>query len=285
MIESNYVRTVCGISAAREPYKKQCVICGSEYAPLRANSKTCCKPCSIENKRRLKADNNNRNRAIYKATYAEKHADRIAKDRAEKQSAMLNRAIDVEKRSNERALISAMRFVKRRILERDNAFECPCCHKAVSTSHRAYSGYCFPCNRAKVKANRILYREAEMRARYRQRERIKSTPWLRMIHNHRGVIRFHLRKRGNVKCVGKVSMLGISRSEYIRYIESMLKPGMTWDNYGAKGKQPSWEIDHIIPVSHFDLTVESQRLKAFHYTNTQPLWTIENRLKGARWCG
>ena len=40
-------------------------------------------------------------------------------------------------------------------------------------------------------------------------------------------------------------------------------------------------IDHIRPCASFDLTQESDQLKCFNYTNIQPLWAIDNLIKGA----
>ena len=51
---------------------------------------------------------------------------------------------------------------------------------------------------------------------------------------------------------------------------------MSWDNQGE------WHIDHIIPCASFDLTNEEEQEKCFHYTNLQPLWAIDNMVKGCK---
>jgi hypothetical protein len=53
---------------------------------------------------------------------------------------------------------------------------------------------------------------------------------------------------------------------------------MTWDNYGQFG----WHIDHIKPLSVFDLTDREQFLEACRYTNLQPMWWKENLSKGSK---
>jgi hypothetical protein len=66
--------------------------------------------------------------------------------------------------------------------------------------------------------------------------------------------------------------------EYLKLLFfTMFQPGMTWENYGQV-----WEIDHIIPLDHFDLTDRDQFLTACNYKNLQPLWVSDNRNKGAR---
>jgi len=50
---------------------------------------------------------------------------------------------------------------------------------------------------------------------------------------------------------------------------------MGWDNQGTY-----WQIDHILPIASFDLNDEEELYKCFHYTNTQPMEALENRLKG-----
>jgi len=87
----------------------------------------------------------------------------------------------------------------------------------------------------------------------------------RAIHNE-------IYKPGSTSKIGSaVRDLGCTIPEFIKYIESKFQPGMSWDNYGKE-----WHLDHIIPLSNFDLTNSEQFRKATHYTNYQPLWKVDN---------
>ena len=59
--------------------------------------------------------------------------------------------------------------------------------------------------------------------------------------------------------------LGCTITQYKTHLEYQFTPEMTWENWGTY-----WEIDHNIPLS---------KGGTFHYTNTQPLPTTENRKK------
>ena len=73
-----------------------------------------------------------------------------------------------------------------------------------------------------------------------------------------------------------VGDLGCSIAELKVYLEAKFLPGMTWENRGLKG----WHIDHIVPLSAFNLTNPEEFKKACHYTNLQPMWWDENIRKG-----
>lgn len=82
--------------------------------------------------------------------------------------------------------------------------------------------------------------------------------------------------KNNAKAGKTINALGCSIADLKKHLESRFKDGMSWNNYGRFG----WTIDHIKPLSSFDLTNDDQFMKASHYTNLQPLWWQENITKG-----
>lgn len=84
--------------------------------------------------------------------------------------------------------------------------------------------------------------------------------------------------KGKAKKNSSLYYLGCSIDEFKIYIESKFVDGMTWENWTRDG----WHLDHIIPISSFNLLNEDEIKKACHYTNFQPLWSIDNKSKGAK---
>ena len=81
-------------------------------------------------------------------------------------------------------------------------------------------------------------------------------------------------KRLNIERSFKYSnVLGCSINKFEQYLLFHMKEGMTFDNYGE------WEVDHIIPFSHFDFNDSNDICKCCNYNNLQPLWKLENRQK------
>ncbi len=92
----------------------------------------------------------------------------------------------------------------------------------------------------------------------------------RLKNNLRRRLTSALKAKGLRKSSKTQRLVGCSVLELKAHLESLFKPGMTWENYGT------WHVDHIIPISSFDLNDEAELLKACHYTNLQPLWAEEN---------
>jgi len=83
--------------------------------------------------------------------------------------------------------------------------------------------------------------------------------------------------RHNIKKGHTLVLLGCTIDQLKRYIEKQFIFGMNWDNYGF-GKD-KWNIDHIIPISNFDLKDIEEQKKACYYTNLQPMWQTDNLRK------
>ena len=101
-------------------------------------------------------------------------------------------------------------------------------------------------------------------------ERINSDIGFRLAKNLR--TRLYLAIKNNWKTGSAVSDLGCSIDELKVYLQNRFKEGMSWENYGKYG----WHIDHIIPLTKFNLEDREDLLKACHYTNLQPMWMEEN---------
>ena len=62
---------------------------------------------------------------------------------------------------------------------------------------------------------------------------------------------------------------------------------MTWENHG-KGPD-TWQIDHIVPIKYHGKDGGTPTLEEvaerLHWTNCQPMWTVDNIAKGNRFIG
>jgi hypothetical protein len=77
-----------------------------------------------------------------------------------------------------------------------------------------------------------------------------------------------------------IEYLGCTPEFFIKHLESMWEPWMTWENYG--NRRDCWSIDHIKPLSMFDPTKKGDLAIVWHYTNMRPISVIENSRKGAK---
>ena len=107
-----------------------------------------------------------------------------------------------------------------------------------------------------------------MRKRKKEREDYLTG----FIQKIRQSVRKSFKRKGYIKNTNTYNILGESWEFVKQHMESLFKEGMTWDNYGE------WEIDHVIPLS--SVKTEEEIIKLCHYSNLQPLWKMDNRLKG-----
>ena len=106
-------------------------------------------------------------------------------------------------------------------------------------------------------------------------ERRRTDPMFRLITNLRTRINQALSRE--TKLDSTIALLGCSPRFYKKYITGLFLPGMSWE-------AQNFEIDHIIPISSFDLTKLEGQKAAFNYDNTQPLFRADNLRKGGKRC-
>ena len=127
----------------------------------------------------------------------------------------------------------------------------------------------------KEKSREYDSKRKDSRREYYGRRRAEDIQYVlsrRLRERIRSALKYLLSGTGD-KCHRTTELLGCTIAEFKVYLESKFLPGMKWE---VKEKI---HIDHIKPVSSFDLTDERQRFECFHYSNLQPLWDVDNRAK------
>lgn len=140
------------------------------------------------------------------------------------------------------------------------------CKKCVMMRHRLYQ---------QSEKGKIVHRKASTKWSAKKR---KESPQFKLTLQLRNRVKNAI-KTGH-RSGSAVKDLGCTVKECIEHIESLFTSGMNWENHG-RGKN-KWHIDHITPLSSFDLTDREQFLRACHFTNLQPLWQTDNLKKSNR---
>jgi hypothetical protein len=124
--------------------------------------------------------------------------------------------------------------------------------------------------------NDIKYRES---VRERQRTYVRN----RYYNDSNFRLRHNLGKRisqaiqSKNKAYDTLTLLGVENINKVRqHLEKQFTNNMSWNKSG------SFVIDHIIPISIFDLTNPIQQKVACHYTNLQPLTREDNARKATK---
>ena len=99
-------------------------------------------------------------------------------------------------------------------------------------------------------------------------------PYKHLISLQRRRINYILKTSNQIKSKKTIEYLGCSPEFLYNYITSMLTKEMRISGY---------EIDHIKPISKFDLSEKEQLEKCCHWSNLQPLLLKDNRYKSNKW--
>lgn len=175
------------------------------------------------------------------------------------------------------------RFARRRakLLGETRYFTGNPCPKGHIAHRMTTSGRCVECNaidkithREKILAQSKEYMSRpEVRAKRRiyERERKRGRPDVVITSRMRAMLRACL--VGKVK--GVRGRLGYTTDELKTHLERQFLKGMTWENIGE------WEIDHIVPISHFKFTSadDPDFWLCWALSNLRPLWKSDNRKK------
>ena len=105
--------------------------------------------------------------------------------------------------------------------------------------------------------------------------------YLYLINLQRGQI-YRCFKNSNLKKTNpSISYLDCSAEYFIEYFNKKME---LWNEYhDVKMNWDNIHIDHIKPVSAFDINDEEEFLKCCHYTNMQPLLADDNLYKSCKW--
>jgi len=157
-------------------------------------------------------------------------------------------------------------------------------YKKNANKARLYSCQWYASNKSLAldSAKRWRKENREKLLKYRRAihaKRYKNDPEYRLSHimrsNLRAVLKdINARKRGKT-----FRVLGYTPEQLRMRIEMNFLPGMTWENYG------DWEIDHKVPISRMLSKGEKRQQVINALSNLQPMWKVDNRIKGNRWSG
>ncbi len=123
---------------------------------------------------------------------------------------------------------------------------------------------------------KVVHREQYLAQAREYARNKRNDPYYRLSKNMSKAIWECL--KNNKKQLNWLQFVDYSLDELIKHLESKFTTEMNWKNYGIY-----WHVDHIKPLSWFDLSVEFK--EAWALSNLQPLEAKINLSKNNRYIG
>lgn len=137
---------------------------------------------------------------------------------------------------------------------------------------KRYLTQCKPC--IQIKMNTYRKNSASFKRKFNEYRKTKRLTDENYAIKDR--LRARLRKMLRAKNVSKyektLDLLGCTFEEFKIHLESKFYDDMTWET-------KNFQLDHIIPISWFNLSNDRQRKYCFSYKNIQPLTFRDNSIK------
>ena len=102
-----------------------------------------------------------------------------------------------------------------------------------------------------------------------------TDPIFRLIGNNRARIRLAL--QSNRKATTTIELLQCNRLFFYEWIQFQLPYEISDDEF-----KKLYDVDHVRPISSFDLSIKENQFEAFVWTNCCPLLKHKNYSKGAK---
>lgn len=115
--------------------------------------------------------------------------------------------------------------------------------------------------------------EVQMRRRSRESLRYRTDAEYILAKRIRSRLREVFKRQGITSDAGSIALVGCSWLELKAHIQTQFVNGMVWENRG------SYVIDHIIPMSAFDLRDAEELQWVCNWRNLRPITRYENSVK------
>lgn len=123
---------------------------------------------------------------------------------------------------------------------------------------------------------------------WNKRNREKVDAWATIRKKKHPYVKLGIVLRGRLRCalikmgysgiitsgIPHLRHLGTDIKTATKWIENQFQPGMSWANHGFGANK--WNIDHIQPLSSFNLFSEKDLAIVCNYKNLRPIWQSEH---------